>query len=181
MKLFLGSLRAWLSASAALALAGGCMVGPDYQAPATKMPDAFGELKAASTGVAAEADGEVRWWRRFDDGQLTDLVERAIAANPSIAVAEARLGQARAAREAAQALLYPEIHAGASLFKFRGSSGALGLPEGLPNLQGTLYQVGFDAIWVADVFGGTRRQIESARAGEEAVQAARRGVVLMVE
>ncbi len=180
MTLRVGHLPCWLVAGTALALAGGCKVGPDYQAPDTKMPAAFKEMPDGSTGVTGEADGEVRWWRRFGDGQLTDLVERAIKANPSITVAEARLRQARAAREAAQALLYPEIHAGASLFRFRGSSSALGVPQGLSSLTGTLYQTGFDAIWVVDVFGGTRRGIESARAGEEAAQATRRGVMLMV-
>jgi len=162
----------------------GCKVGPNYRAPTTTMPGAYAEpsamQEAAAARFAGDADREVRWWRRLKDAKLTDLVERAVKANSSITVAEARLSQARAARQAAQALLYPEIHANASLFRFRGSSGALGVPEGVLPMEGNLYQFGFDAIWVVDVFGGTSRQIESARADEDTVRAARRGVVLMV-
>jgi NodT family efflux transporter outer membrane factor (OMF) lipoprotein len=171
-------------ATAAGFLAAGCKVGPNYETPATAMPGAFGELpgrpSAGGVRFAGEADDEVRWWRRLDDAKLTDLVERAVAANPSISIAEARLSQARAARQAAQALLYPEIHANASLFRFRGSASALGVPEGSAPVEGNLFQLGFDAVWVVDVFGGIRRQIESARAREDAVRSARRGVVLMV-
>ena len=155
----------------------GCMVGPNYQTPTTTMPAGFAELpKAQSAGAvafAADTDTEVRWWHRLNDSRLSDLVEKAVIANPSITIAEARLTQARAARDAAQALLYPEVHANASLYRFRGGTSGVGA-------QGNLYQLGFDVMWVPDVFGGTRRQIESAKADEETARSTRRGVVLMV-
>ncbi len=34
----------------------------------------------------------------------------------------------------------------------------------------TLYSLGFDATWEADVFGGVRRSVEAAQAGQEAVR-----------
>ena len=168
----------------AMATVSGCMVGPNYQAPATTMPAGFGELpskqSADTVAFAADTDTEVRWWRKLNDAELTGLVEKAIAANPNVTIAEARLTQARSARDAAQALLYPEIHANASLARFRAPSGALGVPAGVFPMQGNLYNLGFDVMWVPDVFGGTRRQIESAQANEDTARSMHRGVVLMV-
>ncbi len=43
-----------------------------------------------------------------------------------------------------------------------------------------LYQAGFDASWELDVFGGTRRAVESANAQVMASEESRRGVLLSV-
>lgn len=172
-----------LAATAAVSLGvAGCMVGPTYKPPATTMPAAYREPTTGPTttpvSFSANAPADVRWWQQFGDARLTDLVERSIATNYSIAVAEARLRQARAARQVAQSLLYPRIGVGASALRFRGSDAGIGLSE--VDFEDSLFQVGFDAAWAVDVFGGTRRGVESAKATEQAVAAARRGVVLMV-
>jgi outer membrane protein TolC len=112
------------------------------------------------------------------DPQLTDLVEKSVAANYGVAAAQARLREARAARQVAHSLLYPQVSVGASALRFRGSDAAIGLPN--LDLEDGLFQVGFDAAWAVDVFGGARRGVESARANEQAVAADRRGVVLTV-
>jgi NodT family efflux transporter outer membrane factor (OMF) lipoprotein len=162
--------------------AAGCMVGPNYKPPVTTMPATYGESTSAPTTepttFPATAPDEVRWWRQLGDPELTDLVERSVVANYGVAAAQARLREARAARQVAQSLLYPQASVGASALRFRGSDAAIGLP-GL-GLEDNLFQVGFDAAWVVDVFGGVRRGVESARANEQAVAADRRGVVLMV-
>ena len=137
----------------------------------------FGDLSRAATTTEAAAS-EVRWWRRFDDPQLTALVEKAVTANNRVAAAEARLREARAGRQMAQSLLYPQVGVGASVLRYRAGQAAL--PLGLPSMENNLFQVGFDAAWVVDLFGGIRRSVESAKAGEQAVDAMRRGVVLMV-
>ncbi|HWA84794.1 MAG TPA: efflux transporter outer membrane subunit, partial [Opitutus sp.] len=49
---------------------------------------------------------------------------------------------------------------------------------GLPGVTTNLYQVGFDASWEIDVFGGTRRAIEAAEAGVEAAEEGRRSVLV---
>jgi multidrug efflux system outer membrane protein len=161
-----------------MASLGGCMVGPNYTPPATTMPTRYGELHQPSADQTAV--DEAQWWRRFDDPQLTGLVERAIKANYSVAVADARLREARAGRQMVQSLLYPQVGVGASVLRFRGSQAALEAPTGLLDLEGDLFQVGFDAAWTVDVFGGIRRGVESARATEGAIASQRRGVVLMV-
>jgi multidrug efflux system outer membrane protein len=148
------------------------------------MPPAYREMRSApgdTEFAEAEAEAEeIRWWRRFEDPLLTSLVERAVAGNHDVVLAGARLREARAGRRMVQSLLHPQVGVGASFLRFRGSEAALGTPEGLLDIEDSLFQVGFDASWVVDVFGGVRRSIESAQAGEEAVDALRRGVVILV-
>ena len=71
----------------------GCTVGPDYRAPVGAVPPAFRE--ASSATIAQPVD---RWWERYGDPALVALVDRAIAANGDVAIAEARIAQARARR-----------------------------------------------------------------------------------
>jgi NodT family efflux transporter outer membrane factor (OMF) lipoprotein len=165
-------------AAACLWLAG-CMVGPDYSPPSLDMPATYGELAGTSAAAAdPESDTETVWWQRFNDDELASLVERAVAANNSLKVAEARVRQARSIRQVARSNLFPRIGVGASVLRFRGSESVIELP-GL-DLTGTLFQVGFDAGWTLDLFGGTRRLVESARADEQGADSRRRGIVLMV-
>jgi len=167
--------------SAAPIAAAGCMVGPKYEPPQIALPEAYREAADGPeqpTTFAATGPTEIRWWRELGDPQLTDLVEKAVTANYGVAVAEARLREARAARQVAQSLLYPQVSVGASALRFRGSEAAIQLP-GL-DLEDSLFQIGFDASWVVDLFGGTRRGVESAQANEQAVAADRRAVVLIV-
>jgi len=167
---------------AALLGAGGCMVGPDYRPPATTMPAAYHELISGPTTapalVTANAPAEIRWWRQLEDAELTNLVEKAVASNYGVAVAQARLREARAGRQMAQAMLYPQVSVGASALRYRLSDSVVSLP-GLHPEDG-LFQVGFDAAWAVDLFGGIRRGVEAAKANEQASDAERRGVVLMV-
>jgi outer membrane protein, multidrug efflux system len=163
-------------AAACLSLAG-CTVGPNYVPDPPDMPATFKE-HVAMRSMGSSSNGEIAWWRRFDDPKLASLVERTVAANNSLEVAEARVRQSRSAREIARSLLYPQVGVGASVLSFRGSEAAIGLPDA--DLQGKLFQVGFDAEWAVDIFGGTRRLVESAAAEEQAMEARRRGAVLMV-
>ena len=167
---------------AALLAASGCKVGPNYTPPTTAMPARYGELTTSSSTLPAQADppavDEIRWWRRFDDPELAKLVEGAVKANQSVAVAQARLREARAARQIIQSFLYPEVSVGASAFRYHGGQAISPILPG--NIDGNLFQLGFDAAWAVDLWGGTRRAVESARAGEQAVNANRRAVVLMV-
>jgi NodT family efflux transporter outer membrane factor (OMF) lipoprotein len=169
------------SFAAFLAVAG-CMVGPNYKAPETPMPAAYREATTRPTTapdwVTANAPAEIRWWRELGDDQLTNLVEKAVTANYGVAVAEARLREARAGRQMAQALLYPQASVGASFLRYRLSDSVVNV-SGISSENG-LFQAGFDAAWAIDLFGGIRRGVEAAKANEQASDAERRGVVLMV-
>src|SRR4051812_4454538 len=76
-------------------IAAGCKVGPDYHAPRIETPASF---RNATTQAAVDAEQAtwVDWWTKFEDPELDSLVTRALAANHEMAVARARVQEARA-------------------------------------------------------------------------------------
>jgi NodT family efflux transporter outer membrane factor (OMF) lipoprotein len=141
-----------------------CAVGPDYRAPAAPAPAAWTEGDAADPAADLAA-----WWTRFDDATLASLVERALAANRELRAADARVREAAALRRVAGAPLWPWLDAVAE-----GEQG-FG-PAALPDVVlGAL-----EATWEIDVFGGTRRALEAARADYEASVADRRALLVLL-
>jgi NodT family efflux transporter outer membrane factor (OMF) lipoprotein len=169
--------------------AAGCAVGPDFKQPATQTPaewsglDTFGPLQTstATAGPAALA----AWWSIFNDPALTGLVEKALAANLDLKIAEARVRQARAARGTAFAGLWPAVNSSASYTRSHESSPggasatAMGSdPTASGQVRTDLFQAGLDAAWELDIFGGTRRNVEAADADLQAAEDNRRSVLV---
>ncbi|MBS0192417.1 MAG: efflux transporter outer membrane subunit [Phycisphaerales bacterium] len=150
----------------------GCMVGPDYKRPETKVAGQFAGLdkQVSGDGLASKPNQEPleisRWWREFNDEKLTELIGRAQQENLDVAVAIARIRQARAQVMIATGGLFPSVSLGASYQQARSPLGGLG--TGGNGRITNFYQVGFDASWELDVFGGIRRQIEAANANLDA-------------
>jgi NodT family efflux transporter outer membrane factor (OMF) lipoprotein len=146
----------------ALALAG-CL-GPR---PATPPGAAFVPPPAWRTALGPGAPIRADWWQAFGDPVLTGLVERALANNPDIASAAARVEEARALARLARAQLSPTISGGAPITDAR-TLGALGTAStnfgGQPTLQ---------ASYDLDLFGRLREASEAARAQALASEAAR--------
>ena len=171
--------RRFFSALPALALLAGCTVGPYYSGPPSVAPVA---AKAPAFVRGADAVSETpplaRWWEALNDPTLSAIEARALAANPDLAAAEARLKQARANLRQQKANLLPSANAiGAYAHaRFPGlnlgsddSSGNSGSGGGTSSID--LYNTAFDASWEVDIFGGQRRAIEAARATAEAALA----------
>ncbi len=148
----------WFSAAAVLFL-GGCAVGPNYRRPAADLPSGWKETAPVAAAGPANA---ALWWRNFQDAELTSLVERGLKNNLDVQLAEARLRQARAARGVVIGGFLPGLTASGSAL--RGVS----KPDAA---TANLFQAGLDAVWELDIFGGTRRNLESANAAAEAAQA----------
>src|SRR5258707_4972560 len=91
------AFRSWIACWGAAGLSA-CSVGPDFTLPETRLPGSYiAKLDATTSTAKPAASVELtQWWRSFRDPQLVSLVERSIAANPDIAIALARLQQARA-------------------------------------------------------------------------------------
>jgi multidrug efflux system outer membrane protein len=164
------------------ALLAGCTVGPDYVPPKPVMPASFMEHTgpAASAAQAAPASNDA-WWQGFGDATLNSLMADALHSAPDLAVAEARIREARALRGIAGADLYPTADVGAQYDRTHGSANVpVGVPPGGlgPGANGNLWQTGFDASWEIDVFGGKRRGVEAADASYEAIVADRGDVEL---
>ena len=154
----------------------GCTVGQDYRPDPPRLP-------AAYTATTAIAPADPRWWRTFGDPLLDRLVTEALAQNTDVAAAAARVDQARATARAAGAALLPALGANGSVDRNRVSTetpvGAVASGLGLPR-DYTLYQLGAQASWELDLFGGLRRGREAARADRAASEADAAGVRLAV-
>ena len=166
----------------------GCAVGPDYQRPQTEVPSAWEGVTPPIPSETSVANANpvvlVEWWKAFDDPTLSSLVERAVAANLDIRLAEARIRQARAARGVAAAGLWPTVNASAT-YQRSLSGGARG--SGITTATGTrtrdldaidLFQDGLDSAWELDIFGGVRRNIEGTQADLQAAVEDRRDVLV---
>lgn len=162
-----------IPALASLLLAGCMTVGPDYKGAPQAAPqaDARGNFLRAGSDAAIQAP-TMRWWDVLGDPVLSRLIDDALAGSPDIAIANARIAQARAGLAANRTALTPSLNASAvapyfnvpgGLFSSNGQSG------GRDSVN--VYNVGFDSSWELDLFGGTRRKIEAASDRAQAAEA----------
>ena len=160
-----------------LALAG-CAVGPDYQLLETPVPDTW--ASPVPEPVSQPDLDMARWWAAFDDPVLVSLVERAFASNLDLKLAESRIRQARAARGISVSGLGPAVNAGGSFQRsYVSPGGSFGSDTNTSDgLISNLYQIGFDAAWELDIFGGVRRGVEAADADLLAAVEGRNGVLV---
>jgi NodT family efflux transporter outer membrane factor (OMF) lipoprotein len=168
-----GRLIPLLCAAATLS---GCTVGPDYKRPDSPTPQGWAGLDG--TTAASQPNGEApdltTWWAQFNDPLLTSLIERADAGNLSIAQAQERIRQARAARTVAASGLYPSVSADAAATRTRSNI------TGTQSSTTNLFRAGFDATWEIDIFGGTRRGVEAAASQIESAYFDRQSTLVTV-
>lgn len=159
-------------------LLAGCTVGPDYAGPPPAAPraaQATGFVRAGDAPVTA-APAPAQWWKDLHDPLLDTLVASALTGNSDLQAGEARLRQARAALGLQRANGAPKVNASA-LYAHAHIPG-LDLGSGSEEGSGSsgssdlnLYNLGFDASWEIDLFGGQRRAVEAARATLAGAQA----------
>lgn len=150
----------------------GCMVGPNYHEPKTKVSEKWAAKNSTETKSVTKVDQPpvAQWWTTFNDPTLDALVDRAVQGNLDLQLAQARVREARAQRGVVAADLYPTVNVSSSYQRSRiskninGFQTSTGGSQSNINVTGDLYQVGFDASWEIDVFGGIRRDIEAANA-----------------
>jgi multidrug efflux system outer membrane protein len=155
-----------LLGSVALLVMGACApVGPNFEPPGMELPATFSQggmrwkRQSPATLPAPQA-----WWRIYQDGALTALVERALAKNQDLAASAARLRQARELSQAARSLYFPEINLGTTVnrakTRFLGATSSAMLESN--------FIVPVDFSYEVDVWGKVRRKVESAGATAEA-------------
>jgi NodT family efflux transporter outer membrane factor (OMF) lipoprotein len=105
------------------------------------------------------------WWSELGDPELTVLIDAALADSPDVHAAEARLRQSRAALKEQKSNALPKSSASASYINAELPKSAFDLGDL------NLYNLGFDATWEVDLFGGTRRAVQAASAESIAVEA----------
>ncbi len=181
-------------AVAALAALTGCVVGPNYQRPATPPASGYapGALPSVTASVAVPGGAaqtfntarsiSAEWWTLFRSPALNQLIERAFAANPTIDAAVAALKEAQENVYAQRGYFYPTVQASyqGERTKLSGNTAT----SSAPGIQGNGQNVAppgpaqpvtynfhtaqLTVGYVPDVFGANRRQVESLQAQTDA-------------
>lgn len=126
------------------------------------------------TQLGAGAPIDAQWWAGFHDPALIALIDKALANNTDIAVAMARVREARANIDLARSQLLPSLDAGGGVGQSRTVSG-IGTP-----LTQTFAQPQLQAAYEVDLFGRLADNVAAARNAYLASQAARDTVRLAV-
>lgn len=165
----------WRSILPVLVLAG-CAVGPDFEKPAAPSVTGYtapgektlpvgaegGEGQYLALGEKAVAD----WWTLFHSPKLDAVVREAVANNHSLEAARAALAAAAEQVNAAAGALYPHLDASAGYGRQKQNLASFGFRVPPPIFN--FYALGAALNYPLDIFGGTRRQIESLEAEAEA-------------
>ena len=154
--------------AAATALAG-CVAGPDYVRPTVDVPAAW-QLEAPwREATPSDALPKGAWWQSFADPRLDALQAQALAQSPTLALATARLAQARAVVAATSAGLLPSVNLGARAARQRISANRPLSNYASPNVS----TVQNDAVlslsvsYELDLAGRVQRTVEGVRASAE--------------
>ena len=156
-----------VGSSIVLALAG--CANPRGIAPAATLASAT-TLGAVDSTAAPVAQVSADWWRAFGDPVLADLIDRAVAGNPTLRVAMARSARASANVASARALDGPQLNLGLDASRQRFSGNGLYPPP----FAGGTYDTGTlqaNGSWDLDLFGRNRAQVESSIGAERATAA----------
>lgn len=167
----------FVATAAAVAVAlllGGCAVGPDYVRPPLNLPGGYTAALPSATeteGVALprlapELDVPAQWWQAFRSAPLNALIVQSLAGNPNIEAADAALRVAQENEAADHAAFWPSVALGFAPTRQRVADAVASPVSSNANLY-TLHTAQVTVSYAPDVFGATRRQVESAHAQTE--------------
>lgn len=177
--------RLRLAAGCSALLAAGCAVGPNFKPPPA--PRAAGYVATAPratvatagiTGGAAQrfrngADIPADWWRLFHSQPLDALVSSALRRNADLRAAQAALRVAHEDVAARRGAYFPALSAGMSASRNKQSDLLAPTPNypAVPDeFQYDLFTPELAISYVPDVFGLSRRTVESLRAQEQSAR-----------
>lgn len=136
-------------------------------------PATFKSPVTEATTVPPLARKTGAWWLVFKDPALDELMAKAMTQNSDIAIAAARLDQARALIRSAKAQTLPQIGAGVQ----SGRASETGqYPKAL-----TLHGVGVDFDYEVDLFGRLSNATKTARLDAQAQEELSRDTALLVQ
>lgn len=167
----LAAIAVALASSVVLTL-GGCASSAGIAPSAHPIAPAAVGLDASVTTTTATATPALApdWWHAFGDTGLDDLITRALAGNPSLRVAQARLARAQAVVAGAQAADGPQVNGSLDVTRQRFSATSI-YPPPLGGGIYTLATAQLGASWEFDFFGRNRAAIEAAVGAQRAAQA----------
>ncbi len=164
-----------------LLLLAGCAVGPDFKKPAA--PDVSAYTASSLSVMAAVPDvagGDAQrfvdgsdisgdWWTLFHSKTLDDLIARSLKTNADLKAAQAALHQAHENARAQRGAFFPAVSAGLAVSHQQQPATLAPVPSSNA-LQYDLFTPQLSVSYVPDVFGLTRRTVESSEAQADAVR-----------
>ncbi|SCX41137.1 efflux transporter outer membrane subunit [Variovorax sp. EL159] len=150
-------------------LVAGCAVGPDYKAPDTPLPVSWKLEEPWRVSAPNDSADKGPWWKRFGDPKLDALQERALAGSPTLAIASARLAQARATLAGSEASQLPQLGLGtrASRLKISANRPLTSYATANSSTVQNDFTVSLNASYEVDLAGRVRRTVEGATASAE--------------
>jgi NodT family efflux transporter outer membrane factor (OMF) lipoprotein len=158
-----------------------CTVGPNYKRPIEPLPQSYTDKslfkKTAATptklGKAqyfiANKSLSAQWWELFHSPNLNDLVKESLQHNPTVSSAQESLAVALENAYAQKGALFPVVGASVSP-SYQRTSGILSSVLANNQYLFSLFTGQLYLSYSPDVFGGTRRQLESLIAQAEVQQ-----------
>jgi len=110
-----------------------------------------------------------KWWALFHSQPLNDLIERSLTNNPDLQAAQAALKVARENVRAQRGAFYPSV-AGSLAASRQKQSESISPTPNADIFQYNLFTPQVSVSYVPDVFGLTRRTVESSKAQEQGVR-----------
>ncbi|MCE3261555.1 MAG: transporter [Pseudoduganella sp.] len=162
---------------------------PEFKQPQLDTPTAFKEAQVVTApdgtrwkqAQNAERQPRGEWWLAFGDPALNELVAEATRNNANLAVAAARVKQARAIAGIAEADRIPQVGVGVGAQRARSSALSLGLPPGTDVAPQTTYNAALTASYEVDLFGRVSSNVAAARGDAAQVEANYRSVLLSLQ
>ena len=155
----------------------GCAVGPDFKKPAAPPVSDYKPSPATTTVATNVAGGEAQhfvkgadiaadWWTLFHSKALNDLIAQALANNHDLKAAQAALQVAREHTATQRAAFFPTVTGSFAASRQMQAASLAPVPSNNA-LTYNLFTPQVSVSYVPDVFGLTRRTVESFKAQEE--------------
>ena len=156
-----------------------CAVGPDFKRPDAPAATAYGSAPSQGETVATETPGgnaqqfvagmdiPAQWWTLFKSEKLDHLVEESLKANPNADAARAALRQAHELYSAQWTGFFPTVQGGFNATRSKFATNTITPTTTSSDSSYSLYTAQLTLSYAPDVFGGTRRAVEAAKAQEE--------------
>lgn len=154
--------------SAVVGLLPSCNFGPKYSDPDLNLPTAF----RATSSKSEKSLADLPWWKVYPFKELRGYIEEGLNNNRNVAIAAARVEQARQQVVIARAPILPALGYSGSVVRGKNN------PVYSNGVTSTLTDLGTNVSWEIDLWGKIRKQSESANAQYLATAEAQRGVML---
>ena len=130
-------------------------------------------LQMSSLGLSNQAKNVFpaqQWWLAFNDGELNELMLSAINNNHSLKIVQSRMLSAQSIQDQANAILYPQLTAGAQTMRERLSVNGI-YPPPLGGSTVTMASASLAVQWQIDWFGRERAALDATIGQTRAAQA----------